>query len=137
MYSLRFGFHILWLRFGQARRARCPQIAQALDHCRQWFAKQTMRGRFSGWLISPNSLWIDTDQPARTALREMVIPHCLARSSPSHIRCRQFFPSKSFNTTLSSIVSASRRFSFLFFDHPDYLGFGKPALSHWFAPSKI
>jgi len=25
----------------------------------------------------------------------------------------------------------------LFFDHPDYLGFGKTALSHLFAPSKV
>ena len=27
----RFGFHILHRQFGQARRARSPQIAQALD----------------------------------------------------------------------------------------------------------
>jgi len=27
--------------------------------------------------------------------------------------------------------------SFLFFDHPDYLGFGKTALSHLFGPSKV
>jgi len=34
--------------------------------------------------------------------------------SPSHIRCRQLFPNKSFNTTLSNIVSARRRFSLAF-----------------------
>jgi hypothetical protein len=27
--------------------------------------------------------------------------------------------------------------SFLFFDHPDYLGFSKTTLSHLFAPSKV
>jgi hypothetical protein len=46
-----FGFHNLWFCFGQGRRARSPQVAQALDHCRQWFATQTMRGRFSGRFV--------------------------------------------------------------------------------------
>ena len=32
-----FGFHILWFRFGQARRARRPQIAQALGALLQVF----------------------------------------------------------------------------------------------------
>ena len=30
-----------------------------------------------------------------------------------------------------------RHSSFLFFDHPDYLGFGKAPVSHLFAPSKV
>jgi hypothetical protein len=47
-----FGFHIFRRQFEQARHARSPQIAQALDHCRQWFATQTMRGRFSGCLVA-------------------------------------------------------------------------------------
>jgi hypothetical protein len=33
-----FGFHNLWFCFGQG-------------HCRQWFATQTMRGRFSGRFV--------------------------------------------------------------------------------------
>ena len=64
--------------------------------------------------ITPDGLKINTDKPARTALRDIMIPHCLASCSPSHIRCRQFFPSKSFRTTLSNMVSASRRLSFEF-----------------------
>ena len=55
-----------------------------------------------------------TQCTAGPALRDIMIPHCLACCSPSHIRCRQVFPSKSFRTTLSSMVSASRRFSFEF-----------------------
>jgi len=64
--------------------------------------------------VAPDDLGIDTNKPARPTLRDVVIPHRLACRSPSHIRCRQFFPSKSFNTTLSSIVSARRRFCFAF-----------------------
>ena len=37
-----FGFHILRRQFGQARRARCPQIAQALDARQQVFHSQEM-----------------------------------------------------------------------------------------------
>lgn len=70
-------------------------------------------------MITPNSLWIDTDRPARPALRDIMIPHCLACRSPSHIRCLQFFLSKSFRTTLSSIVSAKRRFSLAFSSSSD------------------
>ena len=64
--------------------------------------------------ITPDGLGIDTDKPVLTALRDVVIPHCRACCGLWRIRCRQVFPGKSFRTTLSSMVSASRRFSFEF-----------------------
>ena len=39
-----FGFHIRRLRFGQARRARSPQIAQALDALQRVFGFPMMSG---------------------------------------------------------------------------------------------
>tara|TARA_R110002153_G_scaffold133205_1_gene282209 strand:- start:88 stop:465 length:378 start_codon:yes stop_codon:yes gene_type:complete len=64
--------------------------------------------------FSPDSLGIDTDQPAGPALRDVMIPHHPERRiSPLH-QCRQLFPSKSFKTTLSSMVSASSRLSLAF-----------------------
>ena len=57
-------------------------------------------------MVAPDGLRIDTDKPARTTLRDIVIAHRIECCSPSHIRCRQLFPSKSFNTTLSSIVTS-------------------------------
>jgi len=65
-------------------------------------------------VVAPDGLGIDTNKPARPTLRDVMIPHRLACRSPSHIRCRQFFPSKSFNTTLSNIVSANKRFNLAF-----------------------
>src|SRR6056297_658214 len=88
------------------------------------------------WALPSHSLRIDTDQSAGPALRDSVIPHRLERCVPPLHRCRQGFPSKSFSTTLSSIVSASKRFSFVFSSSsclsrrasdnsmPPYLAFG-------------
>src|SRR6056297_1924396 len=56
-------------------------------------------------------LWIDTDKSASPALRDVMIPHRPERCLSPLNRCRQFFPSRSFRTALSSIVSASRRLS--------------------------
>lgn len=70
--------------------------------------------RAAGRMIAPVGLGVDTDKPARPTLRDIMIQHCLACCSPSNIRCRQFFPSKFFGTTLSNIVSASRRFGLPF-----------------------
>jgi hypothetical protein len=70
--------------------------------------------------ITPDGLGIDTDKPVLTALRDVLIPHCRACCGLSHIRCRQVFPGKSFRTTLSSMVSASRRFSFEFSSSRDF-----------------
>jgi hypothetical protein len=60
-------------------------------------------------LVAPDSFGIDTNKLARPASQDVIIQHSLARSSPSHIWCSQFFPGKSFGTTLSSIVSANGR----------------------------
>jgi len=35
--------------------------------------------------ITPDGLGIDTNKPARPTLRDIMIPHCLACRSPSHI----------------------------------------------------
>src|SRR5690606_19320983 len=63
---------------------------------------------------APDRLGIDTDKPAGPALRDIVIPHRPQRCLSPLGQRRQFFPSRSFRTTLSSIVSASRRFSLAF-----------------------
>ena len=54
------------------------------------------------------------EQEAGTALRELMIPHHLQRRLPPRHRCRQGFPKRSFKNVLSSIASASSRFSFRF-----------------------
>ncbi|EIE50286.1 hypothetical protein AL037_20820 [Salipiger aestuarii] len=58
--------------------------------------------------VSPDCLGIDTNQPARPALRDVVIPHHPERRISPLDQCRQFFPSRFFNTTLSSMVSAKQ-----------------------------
>lgn len=74
-------------------------------------------GAFNGSLrraFAPDRPGIDTDKPAGPALRDIVIPHCPERCLSPLGQRRQFFPSRSFRTTLSSIVSASRRLSLAF-----------------------
>jgi hypothetical protein len=64
--------------------------------------------------FTPDSLGIDTDQPAGPALREVVIPHHPERRVSPPRQRRRLFPSRSFKTTLSSMVSANRRLSLAF-----------------------
>ncbi len=64
--------------------------------------------------FAPGCLWVDTDKPAGPALRDAVIPHRPERCRAPLGQRRQFFPRRSFRTTLSSIVSASSRFSLAF-----------------------
>lgn len=78
-----FGFHNLWFQFGQARRTRSLQIAQAFG------------------------------APQRVSCFPMT-PHCTKRYRSSLVWRCQFFPSRSFGTTLSNIVYASKRFSLAF-----------------------
>ena len=61
--------------------------------------------------FTPDCLWIDTNQPIRPALRDVMIPHHPERRVSPLRQCRQLFPSRSFKTTLSSMVSANRRLS--------------------------
>ena len=68
---------------------------------------------------SVNRLAVDADKPVCTTVRDIMIPHCRACRSPSRVRRRQFFPSRSFRTTLSNMVSARRRFSFAFLSSSD------------------
>lgn len=62
-------------------------------------------------VFAPDRLGIDTDQLASPALRDFVIPHCLERRLAPPGQCRQFCPGRYSKGTLSSIVSAGRRFS--------------------------
>jgi len=64
--------------------------------------------------FAPDRFWVDTDKSTGPTLRDTVIPHRPERGLSPLIRRRQLFPSKSFRTTLSSIVSASRRLSLAF-----------------------
>jgi len=142
----------------------------------------------------PLSWFASKPLPVGGTLRDIVIPHCLACSSPSHIRSplcsnqwringspsvlsRQIFQDdiiqhggcqktlqfgvlifqrfkavgvRNIHTTIFGFELVKRRGaqtmpaahlsrwhpSFLLFNHPNYLGFAKSALSHSVAPSK-
>ena len=64
--------------------------------------------------FAPDRLWIDADKPADLAMRDIMIPHCIGRCLSPLFRCRQLSSGKSFESTLSSIISASSRFSLAF-----------------------
>jgi hypothetical protein len=70
--------------------------------------------RVIGQMLAPHGRGIDTDQDAGPALRDWMPPHRPQHRVPPLHRCRQGFPSRSFRTTLSSITSATRRFSLAF-----------------------
>src|SRR6056297_72630 len=70
--------------------------------------------RIFGRPLAPHRLRIDTDQDAGPALRDRMILHRPQHCVPPLHRRRQGFPSKSFSTTLSSMVSASKRFNLAF-----------------------
>src|SRR5690606_14644193 len=54
------------------------------------------------------------DKLAGPTLRDIVIPHRHERRLSPPGQCRQFFPSRSFSTTLSSMVLANRRLGLAF-----------------------
>ena len=88
-----------------------PEVAEPTPHSANrlhLFANFWIVRRF----VAPDGLGIDTNKPARPALRDVVIPHRRACCGLWRIRCRQVFPGKSFRTTLSNMVSAKRGVSF-------------------------
>ncbi len=98
------------LAFQQDAEAPVAEPAPLLGELAHFIADLRVVGR----PFPPHRLRIDTDQNAGPALREIMIPHRLQGRVPPLLRCRQGFPSKSFNTTLSSIVSAKSRLSLAF-----------------------
>jgi len=59
--------------------------------------------------FAPHRFRIDTNQAAGPALRDLMIPHRLERHPPPLFGCRHRLPGRSFNTALSSMVSAKSR----------------------------
>jgi transposase len=91
-------------------RMRYPAITKLptlAENCCHLFADL----RIIWWFVAPDSLGIETNKPARSALQGIMNPHGLTCCCPWHIRCCQFFLSRFFRTTLSNMVSAKRRFS--------------------------
>src|SRR4029453_13444680 len=59
-----------------------------------------------GGTFSPDRLGVDADQPARPALRDLIVPHHTERRVPSLAWRRQTFPNRSFRIALSSTLWA-------------------------------